>query len=160
MNRSRICLSESVSKPFLDCRKGYRGFPGNTQGFLHVPEHASCPEFISCKKQRSVRRHLSCHSSAAGFPLPVRVLSDDETAASPASRQQEIRFCQLLRVEIGNRAQADMQPFRPEIHCNLSGEKGCLSFVAIIQDSGFHLICSNKIPLQPPPGCWAGRGCR
>lgn len=26
MNRSRICLSESVSKPFLDCRKGTVAF--------------------------------------------------------------------------------------------------------------------------------------
>lgn len=56
-------------------------------------------------------RYASCHLQAACTPFLVRVLSDDEPAARPASGDKEVRLVQLLDVKIRNGTQADVQPF-------------------------------------------------
>lgn len=58
-----------------------------------------------------MRRYASCHLPAACTPFLVRVLSDDEPAARPASGDKEVCLVQLLSVKIRNGTQADVQPF-------------------------------------------------
>ena len=58
-----------------------------------------------------MRRYASCHLPAACTPFLVRVLSDDEPAARPASGNKKVRLVQLLSVKIRMALRLTFNPF-------------------------------------------------
>ena len=121
-------------------QKGYRVCSWNVQCPFHTHVHTACSESVSGEKKRTVGLHQLLYLSAEVLPLPVRMLSDDEPSAGPATRNQKVASCQLLRCGIRHGAQADIQAFRPKVHGYFAGISGRFSFVAVIEDNGFFTV--------------------
>lgn len=121
-------------------QKGYRVCSWNVQCPFHAHVHTACPESVSGEKKRTVGLYQLLYLSAEVLPLFVRMLSDDEPSAGPATRNQKVASCQLLRCGIRHGAQADIQAFRPKVHGYFAGISGRFSFVAVIEDNGFFTV--------------------